>query len=346
MIGNVTHGRDAAGVLRYVATKDGAYKIDGNLVFDDPYRMGWEFRKAQDLHKSINRYVWHISLSTSKSENIDDETWKAIARYYLDQMGFTKHQYVAYRHTDAAHHHIHLVVNRISIEDGTAVSDSWSKYRSELAMREIEKTFGLEPVVSSKSIERKPPKTGEVRKQRRDGSVPIRIVLQNSIDKVLPETSSPQELRKELERYGIETRFRKRADNTINGVSFGLNGVAFGGAKLGKRYSWTQIEKTLHHNRRPAARKETETWRRLYQSEVAQINVELTPQERDKLLAARLLKKGRSDSDVKAILTQSPVIQGNSKKDSEEFRQVALGYIQGIHKEAKKLLESTIEVER
>jgi len=65
-----------------------------------------------------------------------------IAHDYLQGMGFENNQYLIFRHYDAVHPHIHLLVNRITF-DGEVVSDSNNYHRSEQLLREIEERYNL-----------------------------------------------------------------------------------------------------------------------------------------------------------------------------------------------------------
>lgn len=334
MIANVTHGRDPLQLLRYVVEKEGAYIIDTNLVSDNYVDMGRELRLAQQLHSSINVYVWHTSLSVSKKENLTDDNWQKIGQTYLNKMEFGKNQYVMVRHTDADHHHIHVVANRISPLDGQAVPDSWSKYRSEKAIREIEREFGLQQTLSSVKRERKSPKAGEIRKQRRDGKTPIRVRLQDEIDHVLPTAKSPEELNKLLQDKGVTVRFRKGKSGEIIGVSFGLEGVGFSGSKLGTKYSWTQLEKQLRETRESSYDDKRRKLREVYEQKIAGAPHTLTDRERDILVAAKLLEENCDQTSVMAVLTQSPTLK--QEKDPSEKEQ-AVQYIKEIVKDAWKL---------
>ncbi|MBD1362629.1 relaxase/mobilization nuclease domain-containing protein [Mucilaginibacter sp. ZT4R22] len=53
-------------------------------------------------------------------------------------MGFTDNQYMIFRHHDAGHPHIHLMVNRITF-DGNVISDSNYVKRSEALLRKLER---------------------------------------------------------------------------------------------------------------------------------------------------------------------------------------------------------------
>lgn len=102
------------------------------------------------LKPALKRHVYHTSLNFSKEEEgqLDNEKLLAIAHDYLNGMGFTNNQYLVFRHYDAEHPHVHLLVNRISF-DGRVVSDSNNYKRSEALVRKLEKAYNLVAVAQS-----------------------------------------------------------------------------------------------------------------------------------------------------------------------------------------------------
>ncbi len=102
------------------------------------------------LKPALKRHVYHTSLNFSKEEApvLDNQKLLAIAHDYLNGMGFTNNQYFIFRHYDAEHPHVHLLVNRIRF-DGNVVSDSNNYKRSEALVRKLEKAYNLVAVVQS-----------------------------------------------------------------------------------------------------------------------------------------------------------------------------------------------------
>lgn len=85
---------------------------------------------------------------------LDSEKLLAIAHDYLAANGFTNNQYMIFRHYDAGHPHLHLLVNRICF-DGTVVSDSNNYTKSEAIVREIAQRYNLITVEPSKRAPQK-----------------------------------------------------------------------------------------------------------------------------------------------------------------------------------------------
>jgi len=87
-----------------------------------------EVELVRQLRPGLNRYVYHTSLNFSAEEShyLNNEKLLAIATDYLNAMGFDDNQYFIFRHYDADHPHLHLLVNRIKF-DGSVVSDQGPK---------------------------------------------------------------------------------------------------------------------------------------------------------------------------------------------------------------------------
>jgi hypothetical protein len=245
MIAKQVQGSDFKKVLHYVHSKPQAKLIDSNMTGKDPDSLANEFRISSELRKRITKCVYHVSLSVSPSENVSKEKWVKIARAYLKGMEFDENQYAVYQHRDREHDHIHIIASRIRVTDGSVVNDSWQNRRAEKLVRQLEQQFGLSQTPCSWEKRKRSPKTGEVRRQRRTGEITTRSQLQKLIEQSLQGNPSLEEFIRRLEAKGVSVRLRKSREGKIQGISYGLNGIAFQGRQLGKDYSWTGLEPNL-----------------------------------------------------------------------------------------------------
>lgn len=107
---------------------------------------------VKGLKPTLGRYVYHTSLNFAKEEvPLDNDTLVDIAEQYLQEMGYSNNQYLIFRHHDAEHPHLHLLVNRITF-DGKVVSDSNNYKRSEAILRKLEQQYNLVAVKQSNHI--------------------------------------------------------------------------------------------------------------------------------------------------------------------------------------------------
>lgn len=318
MIGKQIIGRDIRGVLAYVSGKEGARRIAGNVAGESVDQMVAEFRVSERLNRDVGRTVYHASLTAAPEDEISDRTWRRIAARYLDGMGFGENQYVAYQHTDTDDAHIHIIASRIRLTDGTCVSDSWNYCRSEVLLRTIEAEYDLTPVLSSRDLRERALTTGEVRLARRTGAESARAILQREVRRAMELSQGPKELRDFLAFIGVNVRYRHHGESIV-GVSFELDGIAFQGRQLGRDFTWPQIEEALHEGQilsLPEHSKESAevqcspdtatTWFQYYRrlEEIVLTHTDAAPQQRevDVAIAVLALHQGRTLHETANII--------------------------------------------
>ena len=74
--------------------------------------------------RKLDKPVYHYSLSWSPEERPGRPEMLEAARGSLKALGMDDRQAIVVEHTDRAHRHVHVVVNRVSPEDGRAASSS------------------------------------------------------------------------------------------------------------------------------------------------------------------------------------------------------------------------------
>lgn len=166
MIVKTKTGRGFLGCLLYVMHGDKkqtegkrAYQVGGNMAGTTARMLSREFGQLRKLRPSLGKAVAHSSLSFSPDERrLSDDELADIASEFIDGMGFGRSAYVALRHEDRAHQHIHIVASRVDC-DGNTVSDSQSYKRAEAVARRIEAAHGLKPVQKKEEagMEKTPP---------------------------------------------------------------------------------------------------------------------------------------------------------------------------------------------
>jgi hypothetical protein len=252
MLANITKGQDFSGCLRYVLGKAGAERIGGNMEgatvgeLQREFDLGVQCQQRRSPQKVTQAVVCHTSLSVEVGRNLDNATWNAIATGYLTAMGFINNQFIAVRHTDTKHDHIHLVVSRLRL-DGTTV-ETWLDYRkAQEVLRRLERQYQLQSVQPSWEVEVKPASVGEIRQFQRTGEPSIRAMLQVAIDETLSTATTIDQFQSQLAQLGVAVRLRQ-IQSGIAGISYKLNDVAFPGYKLGKRYTWSRVQSQLEMN--------------------------------------------------------------------------------------------------
>jgi hypothetical protein len=149
-------GKGFAGILRYCLDQSrelghaGAHIIDTDLAGRDADELARELEAVAGLRPRVEKPVYHVSLRLAPGERLDDERWRAIARAYLDGMGFGEDRgYVVIAHPGAKHDpqagHVHIIANRVPYDGGKVWRDSHDYARSERVVRRLEREHHLQP---------------------------------------------------------------------------------------------------------------------------------------------------------------------------------------------------------
>ncbi|WCT13679.1 relaxase/mobilization nuclease domain-containing protein [Mucilaginibacter jinjuensis] len=117
MTADQVKGKSFKGALDYNLKKvdKGVAKIlDSTFTSSNELSTLREVALVKMLRPNLKKYFYHTSLNFPLHENLGDEQMNKIANEYLNNMGFTQHQYIIFRHFDADHPHLHILVNRIA----------------------------------------------------------------------------------------------------------------------------------------------------------------------------------------------------------------------------------------
>lgn len=111
------------------------------------------FQKLTERNPKVKTNALHISLNFDVSEKLEIKKLNAIAQTYMERIGFGEQPYLVYKHTDAAHPHVHIVSTLIQPNGKRKDIHNLGRVQSEKARKEIEKEFNLVPAESkSKKI--------------------------------------------------------------------------------------------------------------------------------------------------------------------------------------------------
>lgn len=159
MIGKITMGRSFAGCIRYLledkkvmhahqpSVKNRAEVLLTNYCCGSRGELVEQFRDVRGLNPRVEKPVLHISLSLSPEDHLEPHQFISLVRDLAQEMNFEKHQYLAVRHTDTAHPHVHILVNRVGL-DGKTLKDSNNYRQLASCCRKLEVRYGLKRVLS------------------------------------------------------------------------------------------------------------------------------------------------------------------------------------------------------
>lgn len=151
MVAKISIGNSLYGAIVYNGekiNKENGRLLDTNKIYNDGSghidikRAFTDFMQWMPTTTKTERPMVHISLNPHPDDVLSDAQLSAIAREYMEKMGFGDMPYMVYKHTDINRHHMHIVALRVKT-DGTCISDKNNFYRSKEITRELEKKYGL-----------------------------------------------------------------------------------------------------------------------------------------------------------------------------------------------------------
>lgn len=200
MIAKISIGAGFQGVMKYNLQEGKGYLLESNLdnKGNSVKQIVDGLNATRELNNRVQKPVFHMAVSFSKEDQVDDEKMKEIGHEYMKRLGFQTdgertNPYVMIKHTDTQHQHFHIVASRINYK-GEAWNNSKDYERANIISRELEKEYKLHRV---------PPIKGEY----------------NSIP--LPEINKEKRLKKEHKEYQTP---RKHLIENINKSLAGIGG--------------------------------------------------------------------------------------------------------------------------
>lgn len=251
MTANMIKGKGFRGALRYnleKVSKGVAEVLDHNFVTVSEKSILKEVQMIKVLRPNLQKFFYHTSINFPPAEDLTNEKMILIGKDYLQESGFTAHQYIMFRHHDADHPHLHILVNRINY-DGKVLSDSNDFARCEKILRDLEKKYNLTEVISSKQAQERAMTKDELEMMKRTNmpshKMTLQVLIKNAITSHKKLTCS--EFIQVLEKKGIHVLFNQASTGYVSGISYSFQGMIITGAKLGSDYKWTSIKNTIDY---------------------------------------------------------------------------------------------------
>ncbi|BAY87615.1 hypothetical protein NIES267_71390 (plasmid) [Calothrix parasitica NIES-267] len=246
--------------LQYVLDREDAVIISKNMVGDEPLILNKQFIDSMNTNHIVKKHCAHLILSLPKYENVNNVTMSNIAGDFLETMGYRNTEdltqsvpFVAIRHQDKEHEHIHIVASRIKF-DGKSVKDSWDYLKAQKATRIIAAKYGLSVTpVSSKAIAKNLDSFGinasvsynrsaSIRQKSVNHAEPsFKEVIGNAIDSALLNSNNVTEYLSELYKNKVVAK-AKFDGKELLGFSYTTDGKFVAGNQISRRYSWNNIQ--------------------------------------------------------------------------------------------------------
>ena len=245
MKAKIKRGKGFSGVLRYTMD-DGkqAEPVAGNMSGDDARSLSAEFAVVREIRPDIERPVFHCSLTLPAGEKLDGSKWQAVADDFMQRMEFPESTpWTAVRHSDTDHDHIHIVASRVSL-DGAVWHGKFEAYKAIEATQQLEKEHGLTITEGrEKKVQQHRLTDSEINKAVRTGQEPPRQKIQRIIDEAAKGNPTASQFAEHLKIAGVDARANIASTGKMNGFSFTVDDVSFKSSQLGKKYSWSSLQK-------------------------------------------------------------------------------------------------------
>ena len=220
MIGKVTRGASFGGLAAYLTGRAErvAWTEPRYLLSTDPKEIAREMEAAAGQSGRVEKPVYHLSISFDEADRPSREQMRAAVEEVLKDLGLEEHQALLVAHGDAAHPHVHVMVNRVHPETGKAQPLSHDYAKVERSLRRLEEAWGMKRVAGHHAREAgaetpdrsRSRTTGEVREARRTGGPSFPDEVRQKAGRDLSEARSWGELAGRLERHGLRVEVRGR----------------------------------------------------------------------------------------------------------------------------------------
>lgn len=137
-----------AGTARII----GGHRMIADLT-NSPERRMQQTLLAFENHLLMNRNtekpILHISLNPTLDNRLTEAQYAALARDYMEKMGYGDQPYIVYLHEDIDRRHIHIVSTCVD-DAGQKLNDKYEWRRSMKTCRELEQQYGMRNVADKR----------------------------------------------------------------------------------------------------------------------------------------------------------------------------------------------------
>jgi hypothetical protein len=103
----------------------------------------YRFERLNVLNEKAKANTLHISLSFHPSDRLSNDQMRELAKKYMERLHLDHQPWLAYRHHDTGHPHLHIVSSLIQHDGSRLKLDNILRYQSRRLVQEMEKEFSL-----------------------------------------------------------------------------------------------------------------------------------------------------------------------------------------------------------
>lgn len=235
-------------------------------------------RMSIDSDKQI-KPVFHAMLSLRPGESLTSSQWRSAVQKYMTDLGFNEtNQYIAVMHQDKDHQHVHIVANRIRLnEEFSMVKDSNERSISLNSVSEIEDRFGLLKAPKPKDTWGVALTHADVKASIRDGELPHKhrmiAKIAGAIERVQATDGNMFDFVRALRKQKVYIHLTLNESGQPKGISYEFDGKHISGRQLKRsRLTWHKLTtqegisydpQTIHELQREIARRDSEEQERI-----------------------------------------------------------------------------------
>lgn len=228
----IAHGGNA---IDYALREGKLDKIVGrNMIESDtPADILQEFEMVnQHNYRCKNKYMrYEIGISPQDIDKLKPGDMSKIARTFAKKMGLQNHQWIACTHKDTGKPHIHLIANRIGIDE-KVFDTTFMSNRSAKIAEEISRDMGL---TIAKDVQKQ-------KEHQEAYADPARQQTKDKLQKIayyeLFKNDSLEGFLHELEREGIRVEPAKNKQGNTYGIRFFYEGQTFKASEIGREFGF------------------------------------------------------------------------------------------------------------
>lgn len=216
--GKILHGSSFGGLVNNVndprknatlVVASDRINLTNNQTITDSFVM--HAGLSSRTKKTVAHFV--LAFSPHDAPRINNILLEQLANEYLQKMGYDDNQFVAFRHYDKEHPHIHIVVNLVNFK-GKCTKDAHEKDKNVKVCKDLTRKYGLY-IASGKEA---------VKAQRLRTMDAIRYQMMHAVKESLQVSNNWKEFENELAKLGIRLRFRyNTTTNGIEGILFTID---------------------------------------------------------------------------------------------------------------------------
>ncbi|MBH3384683.1 relaxase/mobilization nuclease domain-containing protein [Pseudomonas juntendi] len=194
-------------------------------------------RMSVDSDRPI-KPVFHAMLSLRPGEHLTDAQWAQAVQIYMRDLGFSEdNKYVAVMHRDTDHEHVHIVANRIHLdEDFRLVSDSNERSTSMDSASDLEDLFALSKAPRPTETWGTTFSHAELKAATHENDIPhkARMIakIAGAIEQTRDEDGDMFTLVRHLRRQQVYIHLTKNEEGQPKGIAYEFNGKVISGRKL------------------------------------------------------------------------------------------------------------------